>query len=71
MSKYRRKHNSTVPNGRFLQPAELERLLHGDTTPNVRIRAAKPDHISEGALEARRLMEQAAAALARQRSAQA
>lgn len=70
MSKYRRKHNPTVPNGRYLQPAELERLLHGDTTPNTQIRAAMPDHISEGAREALRLMEQGKAALALQRAAQ-
>ncbi len=70
MSKYRRKHNPTVPNGRYLQPVELERLLHGVSTPDAEIRAAKPSHMSEGAKEALRLIEQGKAALALQRTAQ-
>lgn len=71
MSYKRRKHMPTVANGRYLQPVELERLLHGQSLPDMQIRATKDREISAGALEARRLMEQAKAEYQRQKGGQA
>ena len=60
MTKPRRKHNSTVPNVRFLQSAEVERLLYGEAVPDMQRR----ENASAGAKEARRYIEQGKAAIA-------
>ncbi len=60
MSRRYRYHNPTVPNGRFLQSAEVERLLYGEAVPDMQRR----ENASAGAKEARRYIEQGKAAIA-------
>ena len=60
MTKTRRKHNSTVPNGRFLKSADVERLLYGEAVPDAQRRI----NASAAAQEARRYIEQGKAAIA-------
>ena len=59
MTKTRRKHNSTVPNWRFLKSADVERLLNGEAVPDAQRRAA-----SAAAKEALSYIEQGKAAIA-------
>ena len=62
MTKPRRKHNSTVPNGRFLKSADVERLLYGEAVPDAQRRI----NASAAAQEARGYIELGKAALAQQ-----
>lgn len=62
MTKPRRKHNSTVPNGRFLKSADVERLLYGEAVPDAQRRA----NASAAAKEALSYIELGKAALAQQ-----
>ena len=60
MTKTRRKHNSTVPNWRFLKLADVERLLYGEAVPDAQRRA----NASAAAKDARRYVEQGKAVIA-------
>lgn len=62
MRKPRGKHNSTVPNGRFLKSADVERLLYGEAVPDAQRRI----NASAAAQEARGYIELGKAALAQQ-----
>ena len=66
MTKTRRKHNSTVPNGRFLKSADVERLLYGEAVPDAQRRI----NASAAAQEARGYIELGKAALAQQAAKQ-